>query len=152
MPTIVAAPNVNRTRDHSNVVAWRCGESNPGLSACRADALPLCHIPKLDFLQNFQKFKYLKPFFTEKFSIMLHCAAPAGNRTRGPTMATLDFATKPLARFMIASMTFCLKFHLSSVNLSNFGRFVRQEHFFSLHSRSLLQKKRSPDKDVNHQK
>ena len=32
------------TSDHSNV-AWRCGESNPGLSACRADALPLCHIP-----------------------------------------------------------------------------------------------------------
>ena len=24
--------------------------------------------------------------------------APAGNRTRGPTMATLDFTTKPLAR------------------------------------------------------
>ena len=23
--------------------------------------------------------------------------APAGNRTRGPTMATLDFTTKPLA-------------------------------------------------------
>ncbi len=26
---------------------WRCGESNPGLSACKADALPLCHIPDL---------------------------------------------------------------------------------------------------------
>jgi hypothetical protein len=25
--------------------------------------------------------------------------APAGNRTQGPTMATLDFTTKPLARF-----------------------------------------------------
>ena len=37
------APNVNRTRDHSKS-AWRCGESNPGLSACKADALQLCHI------------------------------------------------------------------------------------------------------------
>ena len=26
---------------------WRCGVSNPGLSACKADALPLCHIPNL---------------------------------------------------------------------------------------------------------
>ena len=25
-------------------------------------------------------------------------SAPAGNQTRGPTMATLDFTTKPLAR------------------------------------------------------
>ena len=53
--------------------------------------------------------------------------APAGNRTRGPTMATLDFATKPLARFIISRMTFCLKFHPLSVNLSNFGHFVWQE-------------------------
>ena len=31
-----------------------------------------------------------------KIQPMTKYNAPAGNRTRGPTMATLDFATKPL--------------------------------------------------------
>ena len=33
----------------------------------------------------------------EKLGTKIITNAPAGNRTRGPTMATLDFTTKPLA-------------------------------------------------------
>ena len=32
-------------RSDTNARDWSCGESNPGLSACKADALPLCHSP-----------------------------------------------------------------------------------------------------------
>ena len=41
----IVAPNVSRTRDHSKINLWRYRGSNPGLSACKADALPLCHTP-----------------------------------------------------------------------------------------------------------
>lgn len=53
------APNVSRTRDHSNIAIWRYWGLNPGPSACKADALPLCHIPEWLLNHPGLKFNYI---------------------------------------------------------------------------------------------